>query len=146
MENIEIGRKRVRIATTVLAIYWLTLVIATHWPLKIPPPGQPIFGKDKVLHFSAYAGLAFLFGLVAALRKRRGATVALAGVAAVYAVLAGFGDEVTQPLTGRDFEWWDWLADSLGATAGATLLFVAAKLIASGALGSHPTSRSESGN
>jgi len=139
-------RHRPRIASMMLAIYWLTLVTATHWPLKIPPPGQPILGKDKVLHFSAYAGLAFLFGLVATLRRRQAPTAALALVAALCAVLAGLADEVTQPLTGRDFEWWDWLADSLGAAAGSVFLFLAAWLLSASALGIYGASRSESGN
>jgi VanZ family protein len=30
----------------------------------------------------------------------------------------GLLDEATQPLTGRDFDWFDWLADILGAVTG----------------------------
>jgi VanZ family protein len=33
----------------------------------------------------------------------------------------GLLDEFTQPLTGRDFDWFDWAADIGGAAVGAAL-------------------------
>ena len=53
-----------RAATVVLAVYWLTLVTATHWPLRFLPRDKPLLASDKLLHFSAYAGLAFLLSMV----------------------------------------------------------------------------------
>ena len=61
-----------RAATAVLIVYWLTLLTATHWPYKVPPSPQPMLSSDKLLHFSAYAGLGFLLTIVAWLRNRPG--------------------------------------------------------------------------
>ncbi|HEX7377272.1 MAG TPA: VanZ family protein, partial [Pirellulales bacterium] len=40
--------------------------------------------------------------------------------AGVLLCVTAFGllDEATQPFTGRDFDWFDWLADSVGALGG----------------------------
>jgi VanZ family protein len=105
--------------------------LATHWPFKVPPQQQPLFSKDKLLHFSAYAGLAFLFVTVAQIRRSTipGLRRRPLPIAALWllAVTAGFLDEITQPLTARDFEWWDWVADILGATAGIFFGIVAGR-------------------
>lgn len=75
------------------------------------------------MHFSAYAGLGFLFLLVAFLRKSltTPATLGLLIAVVMLASGAGFIDEATQPIFGRDFEWYDWFADTVGAMVGAAL-------------------------
>src|SRR5262245_34330650 len=57
-----------RMATAVLAVYWLTLLTATHWPLKVPAERQPMLSSDKFLHFTAYAVLGLLLTVVARIR------------------------------------------------------------------------------
>jgi VanZ family protein len=109
-----------RAATAVLVVYWLTLVTATHWPFKVPPAQQPMLSSDKLLHYSAYAGLGFLLTVVAWLRNRPGKPLPILALFFV-AITAGFVDEITQPLTARDFEWMDWVADILGALSGVAL-------------------------
>jgi VanZ family protein len=97
----------------------LLLVLATHWPNPFPPEKDPRY-PDKLVHFVAYAVLAFLavpvISRVMSGDKRRFQVALLLSWVAVAAF--GLLDETTQPLTGRDFEWFDWLADSLGAACG----------------------------
>lgn len=136
-----------RAATAVLVVYWVTLVTATHWPLGFPPQAKPLLSKDKLLHFSAYAGLGFLLYLNVRLRAdaraaaksewppgrsaSRGGFSLLALLLVVVATsLAGLADEFTQPLFDRDFEWNDWLADSVGAVCGVILSAMSWRLLA----------------
>ena len=44
----------------------------------------------------------------------------LAVVATIVALLASYGafDEVTQPIVGRDCDFWDWVADMAGILVG----------------------------
>ena len=134
-------------ATALLAIYWITLLTATHWPFKIPPQPQPMLSSDKALHFSAYAGLAFLFVLVAQLRRATGVgrvdrPIPIAALL-MLTITAGFLDEITQPLTARDFEWMDWAADSLGAISGIALGVFVGRFFPSARRKSYDESRPE---
>ncbi|HUY35612.1 MAG TPA: VanZ family protein [Pirellulales bacterium] len=99
--------------------YWLLLVLATHWPNPRAPGTSPRY-PDKLVHFAAYGVLAFLavpiMGRAASGGHRRFQAMAILIWVAVAAL--GLLDETTQPLTGRDFEWLDWLADCLGAACG----------------------------
>lgn len=95
--------------------YWLALVIGTHLPPgAVELPGDQ---SDKVVHFAAYAGLAWLLAM--AWQHTTGrlngrhlwfAWLAIVGFAAI--------DEVTQLLVGRDASVGDWLADAAGAALG----------------------------
>lgn len=97
--------------------YWLLLVLLTHWPNPWPKKGEPN-SLDKVIHFSLYAGLAFL--ATRAVASRQTSRPTRLQFAVIFAVVSAFGllDEWTQPYTRRDFEWLDWLADILGAASG----------------------------
>jgi len=87
--------------------YWVLCFILTHLPPSAALPEAA--GFDKVLHFSGYALLGFL--LFSRLGFKTLPTLL------VYSAI----DEVTQPYFGRDFEWWDLLADFLGACLGISL-------------------------
>lgn len=119
-DHLTPGPFKRRAATAVLIVYWLTLLTATHWPYKVPPAQQPMLSSDKLLHFSAYAGLGFLLTIVAWLHNRPGRALPILALFLV-AITAGFVDEITQPLMARDFEWMDWVADILGALSGVAL-------------------------
>ncbi|HVU86117.1 MAG TPA: VanZ family protein [Pirellulales bacterium] len=127
-EPLTTGHFKRRAATAALVLYWLTLLTATHWPYKVPPAQQPMLSSDKLLHFSAYAGLGFLLTFVAWTRNRPGKPLPILALLLV-AVTAGFVDEITQPLTARDFEWMDWVADILGALSGVGLGIAATRYL-----------------
>jgi len=100
----------------------LLLVLATHWPNPWSPGSGPRY-PDKLVHLAAYTVLAFL--VVPVIRRLTSGNKDRFRVALVFSwvAVAAFGllDETTQPLTGRDFEWFDWLADSVGAACGLAL-------------------------
>lgn len=106
---------------TLLALYWITLFALTHWP------GNPIVAyrqgtsTDKLAHTASYAVLALLVAWVVWLARR--GTTRPWGVwhaASVWLGLAFYGalDELTQPLTGRHCDFYDWVADVVGVTLG----------------------------
>ena len=103
-----------RLNGIILAVYWLALLTGTHWP------HFPSFGPentDKVLHITAYAGLATLLTLyVLAGRK---ATWRKLGLVFLILALAGGLDELTQPPFHRTADWYDWYADLVGISLGA---------------------------
>ena len=104
----------VRAAGLVLAVYWLCLFAATHWPQ--PPDLSDVPGSDKTVHLTAYALLAFLLARTLAGRR----PLSLATMAVVLAIVATYGaaDELTQPFFGRETELNDWAADMAGAMIG----------------------------
>ncbi|HEY0265458.1 MAG TPA: VanZ family protein, partial [Rhizomicrobium sp.] len=79
-----------------------------------PPFAEEIFGWDKAEHFTAYFGLALLATLGWGLRR---------SLAWVFLGLVALGGalEILQMFTGRDAEWLDELANSLGAATGMAL-------------------------
>ncbi len=105
------------IVSAMLVIYWVALFYGTH--VKIPPGMLPR-NSDKIVHFSAYAGLGVL---LMTLRATRG-PFPWFSVIARWFVLAGYGvfDELTQLLVARDAEVYDWIADSVGAALGLGLV------------------------
>lgn len=98
------------------------LVLLTHVPSSLLHVMKEPRHWDKVVHFGLYATLAILvlraFGRPRAPAATRWA--AFARCAGVLLCVTAFGllDEATQPFTGRDFDWFDWLADGMGALGG----------------------------
>lgn len=110
------------LAWTGLGVYWLTLVSLTHLPGRmIPLTGV----SDKMLHFLAYWGLAlFVYTALWSTFPRR--RIALPAI--VIVLLHGALDEWTQGMVGRSAEFADWIADLLGATAGAGFMLLVRRL------------------
>ena len=112
-----ISRLVARLVTVALAVYWILLILGTHLPgtsagtVRLP---------DKWLHFTAYAGLAFLLATtVTAYRRPRWSTYAW--MAAVLLICAAL-DEISQrPIPGRHADLADWLADARGIAIGLVL-------------------------
>ena len=95
---------------------WLALqVTLTSLPGKAVPIGLP-HPLDWAGHFSLYGGLGFLLARVAFFRGWRLRHLVWVGVAlSAWAAL----DELHQLfIPGRDCEFGDWAADTLGATLG----------------------------
>lgn len=112
-------------ALALLVVYWLALFAGTHVP-RAPHELLPKNVSDKLLHLTAYGGLAFLICLNWSLRR----TLAWRHGVIVLALLAGFGalDEVTQIPVGRDCDILDWYADITGATLGVGAFMLAASV------------------
>lgn len=108
---------RTKRARRVLIGFFLLLLLLTHFPNPYHSDGEPEHW-DKLVHFGLYAVLAGLALRVLSLREA--AWHPFLRCATVVACVTAFGllDEFTQPFTGRDFDWFDWLADAVGAVSG----------------------------
>ena len=101
-------RKYLDIPLTVAVTTALT--VAMLWPLEAPPPAPE--GSDKLVHFIAFAALAFLL----ARTGRLGLLPVFIGVSAFGAII-----ELIQPTFNRSAELSDWVADTLGVPIGIGL-------------------------
>jgi VanZ family protein len=110
-----------RRAGRVLVIYWLAMFIGSHVSLKDPSTVFQI--RDKVVHFAAFAGFAFL---AATYQYSRKGSVAWVDLIAIWLLAAAYGvfDEVTQTAVGRTADPLDWLADISGAATGLAAFLV----------------------
>jgi VanZ family protein len=102
-----------RLATILLTTYWCLLFIATHIP---KPPSLHVQHIDKVFHFAAYAGLAFL--LAWSLPTIPNHPLLNVLLAAFVSISYGVVDECLQIPVGRTADILDWIADSIGAVSG----------------------------
>jgi VanZ family protein len=98
-------------------IFWLvflTLLGLTLSP-ELPRSVVPIEHIDKLYHFIAFAGFAFIF------------CMAYPSVGFLWSIglssLLGLGIEIVQDyIPGRSFSWWDMLADCAGILMGCYLV------------------------
>jgi len=114
------ARPDIRAWRVALTIYYLALVVATHWP-GASVNVVPGLRLDLFIHIGAYAGLAGLMALAGVgggWRPGR-AVVLIAGLTIVLALL----DEATQeiPVVRRTFDVDDLIADAAGAVLGASV-------------------------
>jgi VanZ family protein len=114
--------RRIRIAIVLLAIYWVTIFVATHIPVRSMPK---IDNFDKYMHTAAYAVLAFL--MVLALSNPRSTWVPYV-VTAIVAALYGVFDEFSQGFVGRSSDIVDWYFDCLGIVVGLVAFAIARTL------------------
>jgi VanZ family protein len=113
-----------------LFAYILAMIYATHTP-ETPEFVEEIgfAAMDKLIHVGMYTGLSCLLALVLWLRSagaRSGAGLSAAGYVAVALLVSTYAtlDELTQPWTGRERDFMDWLADLLGMAVGLLLFTV----------------------
>ncbi|MDZ4753259.1 MAG: VanZ family protein [Phycisphaerae bacterium] len=120
-QSARVVRASVRARTgwrVLLGVYAAIVSVGTHWPrLQLGDPRHP---PDKLLHFVAFGGLAFLLWQARYFKRVRSLFV--------FGVLWTATDEVTQaiPGLGRSFSVDDILAGSLGVWS-ATMLIWATK-------------------
>ncbi|HWA97147.1 MAG TPA: VanZ family protein [Pirellulales bacterium] len=119
-----------------LIAYWLAMLVAFHWPLE-QFPLQSFRWSDKLVHVGLYGGFALLLSVYLDQRARqlgngKYSRSMVAGLAFTIAVAQGILDEITQPLTHRTFDLWDWAADSLGAVLAIGLWAMLALLCRAG--------------
>ena len=109
-----------RLAPVLLIVYWISIFTGTHLPGSAV---KSLHLQDKVLHFAAFAGLAFL--LAWSLPRRIAGVIpgvaATAALATIYAVI----DEWTQGFVAhRTPSFGDLVADALGITSGLIIYLV----------------------
>ena len=98
-------------------IVTLTLTVAMLWPLEASPPAPE--GSDKLVHFAAFAALAFPL-----------ARTGRFGLIPVFVGASVFGGfiEVIQPSFGRSADMQDWIADIAGVGLGIVLALLYRRL------------------
>jgi VanZ family protein len=100
-------------------LFWTALLAVALLSLIPSPPPVPLSfnGLDKLQHLGAYGFLGFFRGI--SLQRRLGRK----DVLIMAAILTSFGGalELLQAFTGRTPEFWDLVADGLGALAGGAL-------------------------
>jgi hypothetical protein len=95
------------------AIFWES---SQAHPFPFVPPA--ILMEDKLLHFAGYALLGAL--LYRAARGSGAGRARAVAIAVLGAAAYGATDELHQAyVPGRSMDLWDWVADALGAAAGA---------------------------
>lgn len=121
--NWVLGHAR-QLVVFVLVTYWLIIALGTHVPTgELHAPGR----SDLALHFTAYAGLAFL--LAWSVMRRRPTLAKTVAVVAVCVVYGGL-DEVTQSFVPtRHADVGDWVADCLGTLVGMAGYFGTWRLV-----------------
>ena len=98
-------RKNLDILLTIIVT--LTLTVAMLWPLEAPPPAPE--GSDKLVHFVAFAALAFPL----ARTGRFGLMPVFIGASAYGGII-----ELIQPSFNRSADVNDWVADIVGVVLG----------------------------
>ena len=98
-------RKYLDIPLTLIVTTVLT--VAMLWPLEAPPPAPE--GSDKLVHFAAFAALAFPL-----------ARTGRIGLLPVFVGASAFGGaiELIQPSFNRSADFNDWVADVAGVALG----------------------------
>ena len=98
-------RKYLDIPLTIIVT--LALTVAMLWPMEAPPPAPE--GSDKLVHFVAFAALAFPL-----------ARTGRIGLLPVFVGASAFGGtiELMQPSFNRSADINDWIADIVGVLLG----------------------------
>jgi VanZ family protein len=115
-------KKKVYLVYLPLILYWILLFIATSLPTTNLPS---VAVSDKIKHFSAFFGLSVLLSLTLLYQNR----IILfkkhfLSVALIISSFYGLLDEIHQGfIPGRNNEFLDWVADSLGAMVGVLLVY-----------------------
>ena len=104
-----------------LVVYWMCLLLAT----SIPAVSMPkVAISDKIKHFSAFFGLSVLLSLTL-LYQEKNFTLKKHFLTFTLLIVSGYGflDELHQTfIPGRNGEFLDWVADSIGAIVGVLLM------------------------
>lgn len=102
-----------RLTSSVLAVYWVAIFIATH----LPGSSLPKLGSDKVYHLAAFFGLSVLLSWVMS-HKIAGAGSRALVVLAIAISYAIFDEWTQQFVPNRTPDLADAFADSCGAALG----------------------------
>ena len=115
-------KRKIYLVYVPLILYWILLFTAT----SLPAAHVPSFAiSDKIKHFSAFFGLSVLLSLTL-LYQNKVLLFKKYFIAAAVIISSFYGlvDEIHQSFVpGRNSEFLDWVADSLGAAAGVLFVY-----------------------
>jgi len=126
----------IRLAPVLLSGYWVLIFTGTHMP-TVPMP--EIKNLDKVQHFLAFLGLAFL--LAWSIPGRGNYPRVKMTFAFVIAVCYGVFDEITQQWVGRTTDILDFAADACGALTGILVYWIARRILFPHSMRKQPRTR-----
>lgn len=108
------GARLQALLLAILVCFWTAMFGGTHWP-HLSLDGLPE-NFDKLLHWSANCGLAFLIAVWLSTWREIGfkELVGIFAVVMAYAIV----DELSQIPVGRDCEFFDVVADWIGGLTG----------------------------
>jgi len=115
-------KRKVYLVYVPLIIYWIILFTATSLPAANLPS---VAISDKIKHFGAFFGLSVLLSLTLIYQNKilffkKYFLAAALVISSIYGLL----DEIHQRFVpGRNSEFLDWVADSLGAAVGVFVVF-----------------------
>jgi VanZ family protein len=114
-------KRKVYLVYVPLIVYWIMLFIATTIPVSSLPS---VDVSDKLKHFGAFLGLSVLLSLTLIYQNKILLFKKYFMVAAfVISSLYGLLDEIHQSFVpGRNSEFLDWFADSVGAAIGIIII------------------------
>ena len=115
-------KRKVYLVYVPLIIYWIMLFTATSLPAANLPS---VAISDKIKHFGAFFGLSVLLSLTL-LYQNKNLLFKNYFLAAALVISSIYGllDEIHQSFVpGRNSEFLDWVADSLGAAVGVFVVF-----------------------
>lgn len=111
-----------------LIVYWIILFILTSVPTDALP--SPFGISDKIEHFAAYSVLSFLITFTLYFRENKdwiGRHYLLAGI--LISSFYGLFDEIHQFfIPGRYCEFYDFIANILGASTGSLMVYYFIKI------------------
>jgi len=114
-------RRKVYLVYVPLIAYWIMLFIATTLPVSNLPS---VAISDKIKHFGAFLGLSVLLSLTLIYQNKillfkKYFIITAFIISSIYGLL----DEIHQSfIPGRNSEFLDWFADSIGAAIGALII------------------------
>ena len=114
-------KRKVYLVYVPLIVYWIMLFIATTIPVSSLPS---VDVSDKLKHFGAFLGLSVLLSLTLIYQNKILLFKKYFMIAAfVISSLYGLLDEIHQSFVpGRNSEFLDWFADSVGAAIGVVII------------------------
>ena len=115
-------KRKVYLVYVPLIIYWIMLFTATSLPAANLPS---VAISDKIKHFGAFFGLSVLLSLTLLYQNKNSLFKNyFLAAALVISSIYGLLDEIHQNFVpGRNSEFLDWVADSLGAAVGVFVVF-----------------------
>lgn len=114
-------KRKVYLVYVPLIVYWIMLFIATTVPVSNLPS---VAVSDKLKHFGAFLGLSVLLSLTLIYQNKillfkKYFMIAAFIISSIYGLL----DEIHQSFVpGRNSEFLDWFADSVGAAVGVIII------------------------